>query len=128
MNRLCVLLIDDEEELVSTLVERLAIRNIEAENVGTGLEALARLRGKPFDAVVLDVRLPGMSGLEVMKRISQEQPKLKIVLITGQGSVGEGSNDLFEHLPAEAVSILLKPVNIDVLVDTLRAAVQGSEP
>ena len=129
MPPLRVLLVDDEEELVSTLVERLAIRQIEAENVGTGLEALARLRERAFDAVVLDVKLPGMSGLEVMKRIKEEHPQLKIIMITGQGSLGEGLDESADQPPPKDLNLLLKPVNIDVLVRALRSAVQqGSQP
>lgn len=129
MPPLRVLLIDDEEELVTTLVERLAIRQIEAENVGTGMEALARLRERPFDAVVLDVKLPGMSGLEVMKRIKEEHPQLKIIMITGQGSLGDGLDEHADQPPPKDLNVLLKPVNIDVLVGALRSAVQqGPQP
>jgi DNA-binding NtrC family response regulator len=129
MSPLRVLLIDDEEELVSTLVERLAIRQIEAENVGTGLEAFARLGERPFDAVVIDVKLPGMSGLEVMKRIKEEHPQLKIIMITGQGSLGEGLDASADQSLPKDLKLLLKPVNIDVLVSALRSAVQqGPQP
>lgn len=121
MDKIRVLLIDDEEELVSTLVERLAIRDIEADYVMSGPGAIKLLAEKEFDAVVLDYKLPGMSGLEVMKKIGERFPHVKVLLITGAGSV-EGEE---EQIPAEkAADVLLKPIDIEKLIQKLKAALQ----
>ena len=90
MAPLRVLLIDDEEELVSTLVERLMLRGIEVEGVTSGADAFVRVQEKKFDVVVLDMKMPGMGGLEVMRSIRREQPGIKFVLMTGRGSLEEG--------------------------------------
>jgi CheY-like chemotaxis protein len=119
-----VLLIDDEEELVSTLVERLAIRDIEAEYVMNGQEALERLSRAPFDAVLLDYKLPGMSGLEVMEKIKDLYPRIKVLLITGAGSLDEEEG----KIPADKASdVLLKPIDIEVLIEKLKAAIEGKD-
>ncbi len=117
-----VLLIDDEEELVSTLVERLEMRNIEAEYVMNGQDALDRLSRKPFDAVLLDYKLPGMSGLEVMEKIKDLYPRIKVLLITGAGSLDEEG----EKIPSDKASdVLLKPIDIEVLINKLKTAIEG---
>lgn len=122
MDKFRILLIDDEEELVATLVERLEMRDIEAEYVMTGPDALQRLSEKPFDAALLDYKLPGMSGMEVMCRIEEQFPQVKVLLITGAGSV----NGEEEEIPPEKTAdVLLKPIDIEVLIEKLRAAVRG---
>ena len=121
MKMIRVLLIDDEEELVSTLTERLKIRNIDAEYVVSGQDAISRLEAKKFDAVLLDYKLPGMSGLEVMRKIHKSHPGIKVLLFTGAGSVDEEQNSI----PEETIpDILLKPIDIDVLINKLKAAIQ----
>jgi len=122
MDKFRILLIDDEEELVATLVERLEMRDIEAEYVMTGPDALQRLSEKSFDAALLDYKLPGMSGMEVMRRIEKQFPQVKVLLITGAGSV-DGEEE--EIPPEKAADVLLKPIDIEVLIEKLRAAVRG---
>ena len=67
MEPLSVLLIDNEVELVSTLTERLGYRGVNAEFLTNGKDAIARLREKRYDVVVLDLKMPGIGGIEVME-------------------------------------------------------------
>ena len=120
MAPLRVLLIDDEEELVLTLAERLMLRGIEVESVTSGADAIVRVREKKFDVVVLDVKMPGIGGLEVMRRIRREQPGIKILLMTGRGSLEEGE----EGMQAGAFAYLLKPINIEDLMRKMMEAVR----
>lgn len=120
MQKIRVLLIDDEEELVSTLVERLDIRGVQAESVTNGTAAFARLRESSFDAAVIDLKLPGMSGIDVMKRIKSEHPGMVILLTTGHGSV----NEEHEGIPPEAADVLYKPIDIEMLVSKLKSSLQ----
>ena len=69
MPDLRVLLVDDEEEFVGTLVERLSMRNIRAEGVLNGAAALKKVRNNVYDIVILDVRMPGMSGEDVLQQM-----------------------------------------------------------
>ena len=93
MDGIRVLFVDDEEELVGAVVERLELRNIEATGATSGEQALALLEERPFDVVVLDVRMPGLGGLDVIRRIKSSYPGLEVVLLSGHGSsedVNEG--------------------------------------
>jgi DNA-binding NtrC family response regulator len=120
MAPLRVLLIDDEEELVSTLAERLKLRGIAVEGVTSGADAFGHFQEKKFDVVVLDMKMPGIGGLEVMRRIRKEQPGVKFVLMTGRGSLEEGEEGMKEG----ASAYLLKPINIEDLIEKMMEAVR----
>ena len=119
MAPLRVLLIDDEEELVSTLVERLKLRGIKVEGVTSGADAIVRVQEKNFDVAVLDMKMPGIGGLEVMRRIKREQPGIKFILMTGRGSLEEGEEGMQEG----AFAYLLKPINIEDLMKKMMEAI-----
>ena len=118
MNGLRVLFVDDEEELVGAVVERLELRKISATGATSGEEALALLEKHSFDVVVLDVRMPGLGGLDVIKRIKASHPGLDVVLLSGHGS----SEDVEEGLRLGALDYLQKPVDLDNLIQILREA------
>jgi len=120
MAPLRVLLIDDEEELVSTLAERLMLRGIEVEVGTSGAYAFECVQKKIFDVVVLDMKMPGIGGLEVMRRIRREQPGVKFILMTGRGSLEEGEEGMQEG----AFAYLLKPINIEDLMEKMMEAVR----
>ena len=87
VSELRVLLVDDEEELVSALVERLGYRGIEAKYALNGPQAIEMVQRESFDVVVLDIKLPGMSGVEVHNVLRNSYPDLPVVLITGKGDI-----------------------------------------
>ena len=115
MEGLRVLIVDDEGELVSALEERLNLRGFQAKGVTTGAEALAYIENTPCDVVLLDVKMPGIGGLEVIRKIKEERPGLDVVLLTGHGS----AQDVVKGMELGAFDYLMKPVDIDVLVRTL---------
>ena len=121
MSEFSVLLIDDEEELVSPLVERLSFRNIEAEYALSGYDALEKMRGGNFHVVVLDLKMPGMDGLEVLERLQKEHPDIPVLLITGHGS----AVDTPKPKPEGAFDYLVKPVDIEDLITKMREAVSS---
>lgn len=119
MPRFRALLIDDEEELVSTLVERLGYRDIEGDYALDGHEALRKMKAGSFDVVVLDLKLPGMDGLEVLRQINLSYPDVPVLLITGHGSPASQ----IKEKPQGAYEYLVKPINLDDLILTMQNAI-----
>ena len=114
-----VLLVDDEVELVTTLEERLQLRGIDAEALTSGAEAVRRLEEREFDVVVVDVKMPGMDGLELLRRIKTIRPEAQVILLTGRGSEKESQAGIQEG----AFDYLIKPINIEDLVEKMKQAI-----
>ena len=112
------LLIDDEEELVSALAERLGYRGIQADVATTGTEALEQMKQKRYDVVILDLKLPGISGVTVLHEISKTYPDIPVILITGHGA----PVDLPEFKSSDAFDYLPKPIDLDTLIRTMHRA------
>ncbi len=111
-----VLLVDDEQELVSTLAERLAFREIEAEWTTSGHDALQLLSDKPFDIAVIDVKMPVISGFELKRKMQTLRPELKYIFLTGHGSQQDYITGQSE---AGTDYYLIKPVDIDTLIQKM---------
>ncbi|MBD3299626.1 MAG: response regulator [candidate division Zixibacteria bacterium] len=122
MKRLKVLLVDDEEELVAPLIERLKLRDYEAVGVLDGAEAIEMVKEREFDVVVLDVKMPGLGGLEVMRQIKAVRPDLAIILLTGRGSSKESDIGIEQG----AYDYLIKPIDIKDLIRKMNDAVAAS--
>jgi DNA-binding response OmpR family regulator len=123
MNDAKVLLVDDEEEFVSALAERLDIRGIAASVAGDGEQALAILETESFDIVVLDVIMPGISGLEVLQRLKRKEDVPAVILLTGHGSTKEG----LEGMRMGAFDYLMKPLDIDELITKMKEALAAKK-
>ena len=108
-----ILLVDDEYDLVSTLAERLSLRDIDADWSRSGEDALKTLQNKSYDIAVLDVKMPHMGGLELREKIHAIYPEMKYIFMTGHGSA-----DDFNAAASKEGSdcYLVKPVNIDILI------------
>jgi len=113
-----VLLVDDEKEFVESLSERLELRNLEAEIAYDGEQALEAIKGEKHDVMVLDLRMPGIDGIEVLRRVKKSNPDVQVVVLTGHGT--EKDEEMAKKLGAFAY--LKKPVDIDHLVGTLHKA------
>lgn len=113
-----VLLVDDEEEFVSALSERLMLRGIEVHSALNGEEALAIMVEKEFEVVILDVMMPGLGGLEVLRQIKSTYQNTQVILLTGQGSTREG----IEGMRLGAFDYLIKPVDIEEMLEKMKEA------
>lgn len=113
-----VLLVDDEEEFATTLAERPSLRGIEARVATSGEQAIRELESAPAHVVVLDVLLPGMGGLEVLRRIRASHSQVQVILLTGRGSDQEAQ----EGLSLGAFDYLMKPVQLEELIRKINEA------
>ncbi|OGQ96007.1 MAG: hypothetical protein A2284_13795 [Deltaproteobacteria bacterium RIFOXYA12_FULL_61_11] len=113
-----VLLVDDERDFVLTLSERLEMRNLASDVVYSGEEALAYLEERRPEVMVLDLRMPGMDGLEVLQRLRTTHPEVRVIILTGHGS----EQDQQKAMELGAFAYLQKPVAIDQLVTVLQQA------
>ncbi len=113
-----VLLVDDEEDFLSTLAERLEARGLKVNAVTSGEEAVAKADEQSFDLIVLDLAMPGIDGLETLKRIKAKQPEAEIIILSGQGSIKTS----IEAMKLGAEDFLQKPVNITELMDKISEA------
>jgi DNA-binding response OmpR family regulator len=119
-----ILLIDDEEAFVSTLQERLEMRGFSPRVAINGEAGLAMIATEPPDVVVLDLRMPGMSGVEVLRRIRKGWPCLPVIMLSGHGS----DQDFETCLSLGAALYHKKPLDIDVLLESIRTVTQGNLP
>lgn len=124
MNSFRVLFVDDEEELVSTLVERLEYRGIIADYAINGNQAQEKLQHEKYNVIVVDLKLPGLSGEELIHIINKSYPNLPVLMITGHGSGKDGS---FEK-PDGVYELLQKPIDILVLIKKMEEAIEANEP
>ena len=118
MESVRVLIVDDEEELVSALTERLELRGFVAGGATSGDAALDALESGAWDVVLLDVRMPGIGGFDLTRRIRSEHPDTAVVLLTGRTS----ADDEEESRAAGAFAYLIKPIPIERLEEALRTA------
>ena len=124
MPKFSVLVVDDEKDFLETTVNRLLKRNIEAVGAATGEEALALMRKRSFDVVVLDVKMPGgMDGIEALREMKKIQPLAEVILLTGHASV-ETSID---GIKLDAFDYLLKPVTLEALMVKLAEALEKKD-
>jgi DNA-binding NtrC family response regulator len=118
VEKLRVLLIDDERDFLETLVKRLRKRNLEVGGANSGEEALRVLRQTPMDVVVLDVRMPGMDGIQVLQEIKTINPLIQVIMLTGHASVEVA----VEGMELGAFDYLMKPANLDELLYKIQDA------
>jgi len=115
-----VLLVDDEEEFIATLGQRLEARNLKVSTTTSGADAVEMVEKQDFDVIVLDLAMPGMDGLEVLRRIKVAHPEAEIIMLTGHGTIESG----VEAMKLGAEDFLEKPVEIGELLGKIQEATQ----
>lgn len=113
-----ILLVDDEREFVQTLSERLIMRDMGSAVAYDGESALSMVDEEEPEVMILDLKMPGIDGIEVLRKVKQTRPDIEVIILTGHGS--EADRQICMELGAFAY--LHKPVDIDVLSKTLKAA------
>ena len=112
MDAIKVLLVDDEAEFSETLIKRMKKRNVDITGVKSGEEALIALDQNQVDVVILDVRMPGMDGIETLKEIKKRYPLIEVIMLTGHASVEVA----VQGMELGAFDYLMKPMDIDELL------------
>jgi DNA-binding response OmpR family regulator len=114
--------VDDEEEFVRTVAKVLGRRGFVVEVALSGEEGLARLAAYHFDVAVLDLRMPGMDGLETLTLARRRHPDLKVIILTGHATTSLG----LEGMRLGAADFMTKPVEPDTLALAIQAAAGGA--
>ena len=118
MDTFTTLFVDDEKDFLETILKRMKKRQMNVYGAESGEEALIFLERTPVDVVVLDIRMPGMDGIETLKEIKKRLPLVEVILLTGHASLAAAR----EGMESGAFDFLMKPVNIDELLYKLQDA------
>lgn len=118
MQPMRVLLVDDETDFVETLAKRLGKRGIAVLCASRGVQALEVLAANPLDVVVLDVKMPGLDGLEVLRRIKAGHPQVEVIMLTGHADMDAA----IRGMELGAFDYLMKPTSIEELLYKLEDA------
>ncbi|MFO7714864.1 response regulator [Desulfosarcina sp.] len=107
-----LLLVDDEAEFLDTLLKRMKRRHVDVSGVGSGEAALAYLEQHATDVVILDVRMPGMDGIETLRKIKDRHPLIEVIMLTGHASMEAA----IQGMEMGAFDYLMKPMDMDDLL------------
>lgn len=118
MTRYNVLVVDDEDEFREAVVKKLEKRDLHCGSAPDGSTAVEMIKAKNYEVVLLDVRMPGMDGVETLREIKKISPMTEVVMLTGYASVESGINGI----KYGAFDYLMKPMEIDILIEKLNAA------
>jgi two-component system OmpR family response regulator len=120
MDNLKVLFVDDEKLFLTSMAMSLEQRQYRCATAQNGERALQLLRSEHFDCAIVDVRMPGMDGIELLRTMRKEFPGIPVILLSGYASVDLG----VQGMELGAFDYLMKPLDLDELLDTIRRAVQ----
>jgi DNA-binding response OmpR family regulator len=120
MVKMKMMLVDDEERFLTTTTKMLARLGYDAITASSGMECLQKLGQELIHVVILDVKMPGLDGMETLKRIKQQFPMVEVIMLTGHAT----AEAAVEGLKSGATDYLVKPTDIEVLIAKAEAAFQ----
>lgn len=120
MEKMRMMLVDDEVRFLSTTKKLLAKKGYDVVTASSGAEALEKIRSQNIHVVILDVKMPGMDGIETLEKIKKSFPLTEIVMLTGHGTI----ESAIEGMKKGAYDYLLKPCDIDQLMLKVQEATQ----
>ncbi|MGB8991735.1 MAG: response regulator [Desulfobaccales bacterium] len=118
MEKLKILVVDDEQDFLETIIKRLKTRGIDTAGVESGYKALEFLDQGDVDVIILDVKMPGMDGIEALREIKKKKPLVEVIILTGHASVESG----IQCMQLGAFDYVMKPVGLDELLKKVRQA------
>jgi len=113
-----VLLVDDDPEFIDVLSQRMEARDVDVDTATSGPEAVEKVSGASYDAIILDLSMPGMDGIETLKRLLRDKPDLQVILLTGYATLEKG----IEAVKLGAMDFLEKPAEIQKLMEKIEKA------
>jgi DNA-binding NtrC family response regulator len=113
-----VLLIDDETDFLETMAERMRTRGMEVATADSAGSALKLVEDQSYDAIVLDLQMPQMDGLEALRRLKEKKPELQVILLTGHATLAKG----IEAMKLGAMDFLEKPTDLNLLLERIKKA------
>ena len=113
-----ILLIDDETQFLATMAKRLRKRGFLVREAGSGLEGLRELEEQPAEVVILDVGMPDMDGIQVLREIKMRFPRTQVLMLTGHADMEVA----ISGMAMGAFDYLMKPVELEILVGKIREA------
>jgi DNA-binding NtrC family response regulator len=118
MEKIKVLLVDDEGDFTTVLSERMESRGLEVDVASSGADGVALVRDRAYDAVLLDLAMPGMDGIETLKRMIAENGDLQVILLSGRVTVRSG----VEAISSGAIDVIEKPADLDTILKKISEA------
>ncbi len=113
-----VLLVDDEKDFVEVLSQRLKVRDLDVKTALSGDQALTRIQESEFDVIVLDVLIPGMDGIKILKEIKNIRPLIHVIMLTGHARIATA----VRGMELGAYDYLIKPIEIEELTEKIKMA------
>ncbi|MFZ1985614.1 MAG: response regulator [Desulfatitalea sp.] len=113
-----ILLVDDEKEFLTVMSERMTARGMDVTTADSAQEALQQVESGTYDAIVLDLKMPGMDGIETLKAIKMRNPTLQVILLTGHATLEKG----IEAMKLGAMDFVEKPADLNTLTEKIRTA------
>lgn len=113
-----ILLVDDNKDFLDILSERINTKGLDVETAQSGPEALNKIKDQSYDAIILDLVMPEMDGIETLKKLLSERPELQVILMTGHASLEKG----IEAVKLGAMDFLEKPADIQSLMAKIQEA------
>ena len=113
-----ILLVDDEKDFLDVMSERIEARGMEVTTADSAMKALELVKSGNFDAIIVDLMMPAMDGLQTLKAIKEKNPDLQVILLTGHATVEKG----IEAMKLGAMDFLEKPADLDKLTEIIKKA------
>jgi DNA-binding NtrC family response regulator len=113
-----VLLVDDEKDFLEVMAERMAARGIEVSTASSAAEAISLAEKESFDAIIVDLMMPEMDGIEALKLLKKKKPESQVILLTGHATLEKG----IEAMKLGAVDFLEKPADMSDLTKKIKKA------
>lgn len=113
-----ILLVDDEKEFLDVMSERMKARGMDVTTAESAQEALQKVESGGYDAIVLDLMMPGVDGIETLKALKKSQPELQVILLSGQATLEKG----VEAMKLGAMDFMEKPADLNELTEKIKTA------